>query len=121
MKIKILLLHIGIGILTFYLAILFVPGVSIKGDFHNSLKVLFFAGVVLGLVNYFIKPIINLITAPAKILTFGLFGFIINILMIWFIDILFPKLIIMGLYPLFWTGILICLLNFFASKIEKLS
>ncbi|MBU2578969.1 phage holin family protein [Patescibacteria group bacterium] len=118
MKIKILLLHIGIGILTFYLAILFIPGVSVKGDFQSSLKILFFAGIVLGLVNYFLKPIIDLITAPIRILTFGVFGLIINMSIIWFIDILFSQLIMTGITPLFYTGILICFLNFFASKIK---
>jgi putative membrane protein len=119
MNIKILLLHIGFGILIFYLAILFVPGVSIKeGDFQDSLKILLSAGVALGLVNYFLKPLLNLIAAPAIVLTFGFFRLIINMLIVWLVDIFFPQLIIKGLLPLFWIAILICLVNFSALKIK---
>lgn len=38
---------------------------------------------IFGLVNAFIKPIVDLLTFPAKILTLGLFAFVVNALMLW--------------------------------------
>ena len=113
--------YIAVGFLGLYLATLLVPGVTVQGDFEDSIKTLFFAGVVFGIVNYFIKPVINLITLPLRVLTFGLFGLIVNMFMVWIIDILFPKLVIMGFWPLFWTGLLIWFLSFLISQKKVLS
>ncbi len=116
---KKLIIHFVIGFITLYLASKFIPGVQVLGDFKASLKILIFAGIVLGTANYFIKPLINIVTLPLRLLTFGVFGIIINMLMVWLTDILFPKLIIVGFWPLFWTGLLIWLLNIFVLKAAK--
>ena len=111
-----LLYCIIVGFLGFYLATILIPGVSVEGDFANTIKVLFFAGIVLGLVNFFIKPLLKIITIPLRVITFGLFGLVINTAIIWFIDILFPELIITGLLGLFYTGLLIWFLSLFVPK-----
>ncbi len=108
--------YIVVGFLGFYLATLLVPGVKVTGDFEESIKILFFAGLVFGVVNYFLKPIINLITLPLRVLTFGLFGLIVNMLMVWIVDIVFSELIIAGFWPLFWTSLLIWFLSALASQ-----
>lgn len=117
--IKKLITNFVIGFLTLYLATLIIPGVQVSGDFTSSLKILIFSGIVLGLANYFIKPIVNLITLPLRVLTLGIFGVIVNMLMVWLTDILFPGLIILGFWPLFWTGLLIWLLNIAVFKAGK--
>jgi len=96
------------GTLGFWLAVKFIPGV----EFAGSMKYLIFAGVFLGLINFFIKPILKIITLPLRVLTLGLFGFVINMLIIWAVDILFTELIIQGLIPLFWTTLLIWGISF---------
>ncbi len=58
-------------------------GVEIK-NFWAAIMV---AGL-LALVNIFIKPIVVLISLPVTILTLGLFGFVINALMIMLVDAL---------------------------------
>lgn len=105
-----LLFHIISGILGLFLASRFVPGV----EFTGQIKTLLIAGAILGLVNFFIKPILKTITLPLRILTLGLFSLVINMLLIWIVaDILFPKEIeIKGLLPLFWTTLIIWVLNF---------
>lgn len=91
------------GVLSIYLAVKFIPGVSFNGE----MKYLVLAGVFLGLINFFIKPILKIITLPLRILTFGLIGLVINMLIIWAVDIFFPELDIKGLIPLFWTSVLV--------------
>lgn len=102
-----LLFQIIAGILGFWLATKFVPGVEFVGE----IKYLLLAGSILGLINFFIKPIIKMITLPLRILTFGLFSLVINMAVVWIVDILFPELIISGLLPLFWTTIIIWLVS----------
>jgi len=112
-----LILQIIAGILGIFLAAQFVPGVILEiipGESEflgieliEKWQIFLLVGSVLGLINFFIKPVLKVITLPLRILTLGLFGFIINMLIIWVIDILFPELIIPGISPLFWTAIII--------------
>jgi len=86
-----------------WLAVRFVPGVEFVGE----IKYLVLAGVALGIINFFIKPILNLITLPLRVITFGLFSLIINMALVWIVDIVFPELIIQGIIPLFWTTLIL--------------
>ena len=104
-----LLFQIIAGTLSFWLAVKFVPGV----EFIGETKYLFLAGAVLGLINFFIKPFLKMITLPLRILTLGVFSLIINMLMVWTVDILFIELIIPGIIPLFWTTIIVWAVSFF--------
>jgi len=103
-----LIFHIFAGILGFWLATRFVPGVIFTGE----IKDLFLIGCFFGIINFFIKPILNLITLPLRIITLGLFGWIINMGIIWTVDIFFPELNIKGIIPLFWTTLILWLLHY---------
>ena len=100
---RLLFIKIASGILGLWLAVQFVPEVAFSGTW----KILLFAGVSLGLINFFIKPVLKLITLPLRILTLGLFGLIINMAMVWLVDIYFEELTIPGIAPLFWTSLII--------------
>ncbi|TET83821.1 MAG: phage holin family protein [Candidatus Nealsonbacteria bacterium] len=112
-----LILQIIAGILGIFLATKFVPGVSLEVipgqsslfgiEFTASWQILLLIGSVLGLINFFIKPVLKMITLPLRILTFGLFSLVINMVMVWTVDILFPELVIQGIIPLFWLSIII--------------
>jgi len=106
-----LIFHILSGILGLFLASRYVPGVEFTGTY----KTLLMAGAILGIVNFFIKPVLKTVSLPLRILTFGLFSLIINMLLVWIVvDVLFPKEIeIYGLVPLFWTTLLVWVFNFF--------
>lgn len=98
-----LIVQIGAGILGLWLAIKYVSGVEFAGSFEELLL----AGTILGLINFFIKPILKFITLPLRIITLGLFSLVINMGTIWAVDILFQNLIIIGLISLFWTTAII--------------
>ncbi len=107
-----LFLQMVAGILGIFLAQRYVPGVEFIGPWQT----LVLAGVILGLINFFIKPILKIITLPLRILTFGLFSLIINMLMVWLVDIIFPELIIPGIIPLFWTSLIVWGISFILIK-----
>lgn len=44
---------------------------------------LVFAGIILGLLNAFLRPVLILLTLPLTILSLGLFIFVINALLLW--------------------------------------
>jgi putative membrane protein len=53
-----------------------------RGISYDSLGSLIAAGVLLGVVNAFVRPIVVVLTLPLTILTLGLFLLIVNALMI---------------------------------------
>ncbi|MDP3996059.1 MAG: phage holin family protein [bacterium] len=104
-----IIFQIAGGILSFWLAVKFVPGV----DFSGETKYLIMAGAFLGLINFFIRPILRMITLPLRILTLGIFSLVIDMVIIWFISIAFPELVIQGLAPLFWTTLIVWVVGYF--------
>jgi putative membrane protein len=111
-----LLFHIISGVLGIFLAAKFVPGV----EFYGSFLMLLIVGTAIGLVNFFIKPFLKIISLPIRILTLGIFSLIINMAMIWLVEIVFPKeLEITGLIPLFWTTLIVGALNLFFGLNKK--
>lgn len=71
-----------------------VPGFGVE-TFYNALIV----SLVLGLVNALIRPIVHLISLPITIFTLGLFAFVINALMIWFVSTIVEGFTISGFTP----------------------
>ena len=55
-------------------------GVQVEGIFAALI-----AALVLGLVNAFIRPLLVLLTLPVTVLTLGLFIFVINAFLFWFV------------------------------------
>ena len=105
--VKRLISQILAGILGLYLAIRFIPGV----EFAGSWQILILAGIVLGLINFFIKPVFKIITLPLRIFTFGLFSLVINMGMVWIVARLFPQLEISTILSLFLASVIILGLN----------
>lgn len=106
-----LILQIVSGILGLWLAIQFISEVEFVGE----IKYLLLAGSILGLLNFFLKPILNFITIPLRLLTFGLFSLIINMLILWTVDLIFFELTIPMVMPLLWTTLIIWGLGFVVS------
>jgi putative membrane protein len=73
-------------------AAFFVPGITYgstaygfgEADKYISLLA---TGLVLGIVNAFIRPIIELVSAPITCLTLGLFHFVIGALMLYLVSL----------------------------------
>ena len=89
----------------------YLPNVSYIGSFGT----IAIAGLVLGFINVFIKPIVNLITFPLRLLTLGLFTLLINMFFVWLIDIVFLGNIF-SLVSLFWATFIIVVLNLMFSQ-----
>lgn len=75
----------------------FVPGIHVDG-FAAALIAAFF----LGLVNTLIRPLLLLLTLPVTLITLGLFIFVINGLLFWFVGSVLRGFVVDG----FWYGVL---------------
>lgn len=73
--------------------------------------------VVLGLVNAFIRPLVILLTLPATILTLGLFIFVINGLMFWFVGTFIKGFTVGGFWPALFGAIAYSVISWLCSAI----
>ena len=77
-------------------------------------------GIVLGLLNYFLKPILKAFSLPLEVLTLGLFIVIINMGLIWVLDKMFDELYVPVFLPLLYVTLIIWISNliigFFIKK-----
>jgi len=71
-----------------------LPGIAVA-NFITALV----AALVLGLVNAVIRPILILLTLPATLLTLGLFIFVINGLLFWFVGSFIDGFTVAGFWP----------------------
>lgn len=109
------LLHIIANALAVLTAEWLVPGVIYKYEFISLLEI----ALILSLANAFVKPVIKLLAWPLIILTLGLFTLLINILIIWLVDLLVPAITITGLNAYVWTMLIAAVFNFIVSLATK--
>ncbi len=76
----ILRILLNAGIL--YLLTQLVPSIVFTGGW----KFFLIGGVVLGVINLIIKPILKLLSLPALLITGGLFLIVINMMVLWFLE-----------------------------------
>jgi putative membrane protein len=77
--------------LSLLVADLVVPGVDIA-TFPAALL----AGVSIGLVNSFIKPILSFLSLPVTVLTLGVFSFVVNGVCFWLASLFVPGFAVHG-------------------------
>ena len=129
---KRLLSQIIAAILGLWLATLFVPGVIIRAYPTSNFfgfaltaqwEIILVLGIVLGLLNYFLKPLLKTLSLPLEIITLGLFTIVINMALIWLLDLMFDELYVPFFLPLLYTALIIWGLNivvgFFIARNKK--
>jgi putative membrane protein len=109
-----LLAHWILSALCLLLVAHFVPGFFISG-FGTAL----IAAVVIGLVNGTIGMLLKVLTFPLTILTFGIFWLLINAFMLKFAAMFVPGFEVRGIWPAFWGGLILSVLNMIIRQILK--
>ena len=88
-------------------------------SFNGGIKEYIIAGVVLGLLNMIIRPVLKLISMPVIILTLGLFTIVINALLLWLVGYIFDFITISDVMALVWATIVVSIINVIISGITK--
>lgn len=89
-----------------------LPGITVTGVWAG-----FFAAVVLGFVNGFIKPIFTILTIPFTILTFGLFLLVINAIMLALTSVLVPGFAISGFFSALMASLIVSVVAGFLDNL----
>lgn len=86
-------------------------------DYQDKLRVIIIAGLLLAIVNTFIRPIVVILSLPAILLTLGLFMIIVNGLMVFLVSKLYAPLEITNFWAAILAGVVIGLVNYLVTAI----
>ena len=95
------MIRIIVNAVFFMVMSVLIPGIVVEGWI-----VAIAAGLVLGIINVLVKPVLQVLALPITILTLGFFALVVNALMMLLVARIVPGLSIVG----FWTAFLVALL-----------
>jgi putative membrane protein len=108
MRIRLLmsLIHWLVSTVAILIAAYLIQGVQV-----DSLLAAIVLAVVLGVINVFFKPVINLLTLPLNIVTLGLFSLVVNALIIMLAGMLVPGVHVDTFWSAFFFSIIVSLVT----------
>lgn len=90
-----------------------IPGVT-----YSSFWSVLFVFLIFNLVNFFVRPIITILTLPINILTLGIFGFLVNVAIFILCSNLVPGFKVHSFLNL---SVILILLSILQPMVRKLS
>jgi putative membrane protein len=97
------------------LATTIVPGIHFTGSFLQLLL----AGALLGLFNFFVRPLAVQVSIPFLILTLGLFYFVLNGILLWLAAKLIPGYSVSGILAGMLGSLVLALANWALGALFK--
>ena len=85
-------------------------GITVENAFA-----LVFAGIILGLLNAFLRPIVVLLTLPLTIVTIGVFIFVINALLLMMTSAMVRGFDVSGFFTAFFAALVYSALSFITT------
>lgn len=78
------------NVMALYLLTLLLTGVTVSGGITTYI----IGGFIFTLLSFIVAPILNLITLPLRLLTFGLFTFVTNAVVLYLLTVFVPNIMI---------------------------
>ena len=94
-----------------YIASQLIAGITYRGGWLT----LVITGAILGLVNFFIKPVMTLLSLPLILVTFGAFILVINALLLLLVSAIVPGFTIETFSAAFLTVLILFAINIVIS------
>ena len=108
-----LLVRLAVNVFALLIVEYLVPGFRLA-----NLWTAIVAAVAIGVVNTFIKPILQLIALPISLLTFGIAAFLINVFLLWGTSKVVPGFEIATFTTALVASIALALVTWFLHKIS---
>lgn len=106
-----LILRLGINVFALVVVDYLLPGFNLA-----NLQTAVVAAVVIGIVNTFIKPLVQLIAFPISLLTFGIAAFLINVVLLWLSSKVVPGFSIDNFTTAILASIVLSLVSLFLHR-----
>lgn len=95
------------------LTVSIVPGLSTTGGWLTILLIALAWSVIVTVI----KPVLQLLTLPITIITFGLFSFVLNAFLFWLVSVIVPGFTIAGFWPAFLGAFVLSLLSWLIHQV----
>jgi putative membrane protein len=89
----------------------------VRGVHARSVASLIAAGVILGIVNALVRPILIVLTIPLTLLTLGLFLFVVNGITVWITAAFLKGVDVNGLWPAILASVVITVISWAARAL----
>jgi putative membrane protein len=109
-----IIIKVVIAAVGLWLASAIVPGISTDG-----FVTLLLAGLLLGLVNAFVRPVVTILTLPLTLITLGLFLLVVNAAMIGLVGWLLPGFTVAGFWPAVFAAIVTGLVSWAGQALMR--
>lgn len=86
-------------------------------DYNDDLGVIIIAGLILAVINVFIKPVVVILSLPAILFTLGLFMVVVNGFMVFLAAKLYGPLEVANFWYAILAGMVIGLVNYLVTAI----
>ena len=103
-----------INILALLVVEYLIPGFSLVDT-----RALIVAAIVIGVVNTFIRPVVQILVLPISIVTLGIFAFFVNVFLLWGISYIVPGFEIDGFMTATIASIVLALVTAFLGKVAS--
>ncbi len=100
-----------------YTLALVVGGHIVPGLRVESLVSAPAAGLVLGLINAFVRPILVVLTFPITLLTLGLFLLVLNGFCLWLVTVFVSGFRVAGFWAAFWGALLVSVVSWILTAL----
>lgn len=109
-----LLIRLAVNVFTLLVVAYLVPGFRLVG-----LEAAIVASIVIGIVNTFIRPILQLIALPISVLTFGIAAFLINVALLWGVSRVVPGFTIDTFVTAIIASIVLSFVSWFLNRLAS--
>jgi putative membrane protein len=106
------IIRIVVYTLALLLAAHVVPGIRLDG-----LTSALVAGLLLGLINAIVRPILVVLTFPITLLTLGLFLLVLNAFCLWLVSVFVSGFHVTGFWPAFWGALLVSVVSWILTAL----
>ena len=100
---------LGLWIATFF----------VRGLHFDAPETVIVAGLVLGLVNALLRPVLVILTLPITIITLGLFLLVINAAMVALVARLLPGMHVAGFWPALGAALIVSVIGWFGGALAR--
>jgi putative membrane protein len=106
------IIRIVVYTLALLLAANIIPGIRL-----DSLTSALVAGLLLGLINAIVRPILVVLTFPITLLTLGLFLLVLNAFCVWLVSVFVSGFHVAGFWPAFWGALLVSVVSWILTAL----
>ena len=105
--------------LTLNVVSLLVVSYLIPGFVFDSLTAAIVSAIVIGVVNTFIKPVLQILFLPLSIVTLGITAFLINVFLLWGVSYVVKGFTIDGFMTAVLASVALTLISIFLNRLAQ--